>query len=292
MKAGRLILACRNESKGKAAVEKLKAETGFNAVELWLLDLSKFSSVSAFAERFEKDGGRLDILVANAAVATDKFKETADGWEESLQVNDLSTALLCLRLAPRLVDTAKKYPGSRPRIVVVSSEVHYWVDIPEKVYESPAPFQLLSNKEYCTPKEMGNRYMVTKLLNVFFTQSLQELLKDTSVIVDTVNPGYCYSELRRDFAGIMAVFDWLMEKCLARSTEAGSRQLVYAAVGGAEDPDKFKGAYVNLHRIDEPSDHVIGEAGKRRREILWHDLIKELSKVDSRIPEIVKEYSH
>jgi hypothetical protein len=137
---------------------------------------------------------------------------------------------------------------------------------------------------------MGDRYVITKrttlphpslflrlikptVLNLFFTHSLQELLDDTPVIVDTVNPGYCYSELRREIkVGFMAIVDWLMEKALARSTEGGSRQLVYAAVGGAEDPDKLKGAYLNIHRIDEPNDTLLGEEGKRRRDILWVSL--------------------
>jgi NAD(P)-dependent dehydrogenase (short-subunit alcohol dehydrogenase family) len=52
-------------------------------VELQLLDLSKFSSVIAFADNFLKDGSRLDLLVANAAVSTSIFKTTDDGWEES-----------------------------------------------------------------------------------------------------------------------------------------------------------------------------------------------------------------
>ncbi|TEB37324.1 NAD(P)-binding protein [Coprinellus micaceus] len=293
MNPARLILACRNETKGNAAISKLKQETGFKAVELWLLDLAKFSSVTEFADRFEKDGGRLDILVANAAVAATEYRETVDGYEESLQVNNISTSLLCLRLAPRLVETAKQHPGNRPRIVVVSSEVHYWRTIPESVYNTHSPFQTLGSQEFCTQKEMGDRYVITKLLNLFFTHSLQELLDDTPVIVDTVNPGYCYSELRREIkVGFMAIVDWLMEKALARSTEGGSRQLVYAAVGGAEDPDKLKGAYLNIHRIDEPNDTLLGEEGKRRRDILWHDLVKELSKADPRVLDIVKEYSH
>ena len=61
----------------------LKQETGFKAVELWILDLARFSSVTEFADRFEKDGGRLDILVANAAVAPVEYRGTVDGYEES-----------------------------------------------------------------------------------------------------------------------------------------------------------------------------------------------------------------
>ena len=52
-------------------------------MELWLLDLAKFSSVTEFADKFEKDGGRLDILVANAAVAATAYRATVDGYEES-----------------------------------------------------------------------------------------------------------------------------------------------------------------------------------------------------------------
>ena len=49
---------------------------------VWPLDLSDFASVKAFADRFEKEGGgRLDVMVENAGVATEEFKQTKDGWE-------------------------------------------------------------------------------------------------------------------------------------------------------------------------------------------------------------------
>lgn len=61
----------------------IKEATGFQSVECWTIDLADFSSISAFAERFEKEGGdRLDVLLANAGVATLSFKPTKDGWEE------------------------------------------------------------------------------------------------------------------------------------------------------------------------------------------------------------------
>lgn len=69
----------------------------------------------------------------------------------SLQVNDLSTSLLCLLLAPRLVETAQQY-GGRPRISIVSSEVHYWTIFPENTWEAPSAFQYLNSTEHCTPK--------------------------------------------------------------------------------------------------------------------------------------------
>ncbi|KAF5325665.1 hypothetical protein D9611_000371 [Ephemerocybe angulata] len=293
MNPGKLILACRSEEKGKAAVDGIKQATGFGRAEVWQVDLSKLSSVIAFADRFERECGRLDVLLANAGVGLDKYRSTEDGWEESLQVNNLSTSLLCLRLAPRLVETSMKY-GTRPRIVVVSSEMHYGVSFPEKVYDDgqESSFQVLSSREYCAAIMPGaTRYAETKLLNVFFTLSLSELLKDTPVVVNTVTPGYCYSDLARNASAVQALADRIAKAILARSTEKGARQLVYAAVGGEEKVDTLRGAFVNLHRADEPDDYVLGEEGKKRGDKLWKDLILELSKVDGRVLEIVQEYS-
>ncbi|KAF5326181.1 hypothetical protein D9611_000369 [Ephemerocybe angulata] len=270
----------------------IREATGFGRAEVWQVDLSKFSSVVAFADRLEKEGGRLDILLANAGVGLDKYRPTEDGWEESLQVNNLSTSLLCLRLAPRLVETSMKYPGARPRIVVVSSELHYNVSLPERAYdEGQSAFEHLNSREYCAAIMPGaTRYSETKLLNVFFTLSLSELLKETPVVVNTVTPGYCYSDLARNASAAQAQADRIAKAILGRSTEKGARQLVYAAVGGEEKIDTLRGAYINLHKADEPGDYVLGEEGKKRRDKLWNDLVLELSKVDGRVLEIVQAY--
>jgi hypothetical protein len=50
-----------------------------------------------------------------------------------------------------MLDTAKQF-GTKPRIVVVSSEVHYWASLGDKVLENPNAFQLMGSKEYCNPK--------------------------------------------------------------------------------------------------------------------------------------------
>lgn len=66
---------------------------------------------------------------------------------------------------------------------------------------------------------------------------------------------------------------WVFEKLVARQTEEGSRQLVWAAVGtpegGEGSLDKLRGAYINTAHIDEPGDFLLGEAGKRREGKLW-----------------------
>ena len=61
----------------------------------------------------------------------------------------------------------------------------------------------------------------------------------------------------------------IMETCLAWTSEQGSRQLVYAAIGGRDDEDHMKGAYISHAAVVQPSDFVISEEGKAMRDNLW-----------------------
>ena len=60
----------------------MKTETGYESAELWVIDLARISSVVDFAERFEKEGGRIDILLLNAGIGPVPGQQlTADGYE-------------------------------------------------------------------------------------------------------------------------------------------------------------------------------------------------------------------
>ena len=107
------------------------------------------------------------------------------------------------------------------------------------------------------------------VLNVFFARGLNERLRDKPLIVNSVNPGFCYSSLRKSFKGSRALLNWLMEILLARTSEQGSRQLIWACIGGNDNVDKLRGAYISAMKIHEPSDSVVIEEGKRAQTILW-----------------------
>ncbi|KAJ7731222.1 hypothetical protein B0H16DRAFT_1329416 [Mycena metata] len=288
MDPGRLILACRSESRGKAALERLKAETSYTKAELWLIDLADFESVTKFADKFEQDGGRLDILVANAGMAIDKYEVTKDGWESSLQVNDLSTSLVALRLLPAMIKTAHEH-STVPRLVVVSSETHHWVEIEKGVYENPQILKTLGSSQYCTKKAMRSRYMLTKLLNIFFVRALNNRIPaSTPLIVDTVNPGLCHSELQRRAKGIVGFIISAMKAALAFSPEVGGRRLIWAAVAKQDDPDALRGEYITAAKVDFVSDFV--RRNRKLQDNLWSELLEVLIKVDPKVTPVVDTY--
>ncbi|KAF7371442.1 hypothetical protein MSAN_00781200 [Mycena sanguinolenta] len=287
MNPGRLILACRNQTKGQAAVNNIKTTTGYTRAELQILDLANFGSVKKFADNFERDGERVDILVANAATLMDKYEPTEDGWETAFQVSCLSTPLVALVLLPAMMRTAREH-STFPRLVVVSSEVHYWASIEKAVRENPDMLKTLGSAEYCTPTKMMSRYVLVKLLNIFFVRALNAHLPPGSpLIVNAVNPGFCYSELTRGLTGVAAAFDRLMAWIFAYSTEVGSRHLVWASVAS---PDALRGAYINACEVTEPSDFVVSAEGEKIQDRLWDELVDILGKVDPRVTAAVEQY--
>jgi len=60
---------------------ELKRVTGFELIELRLLDLANFASVVAFADGIANDIGRVDLLILNAGMANAHFETSKDGHE-------------------------------------------------------------------------------------------------------------------------------------------------------------------------------------------------------------------
>ncbi|KAJ7471693.1 hypothetical protein B0H11DRAFT_1867417 [Mycena galericulata] len=292
MNPARLIVACRSEAKGREAVQKLQQETGYNRAELWLIDLADFASVQRFADKFETDGGRLDILIANAATEPGRYIPTKDGWDITVQVNYLAAAFSALLLLPILLRTGNEHQ-TLPRIVFVSSDLHYDVTIEKEVRIPGKIIKTLGSKEYCQVggKRMQTHYSVTKLLNILFTRAFSAHLGPSApVIVDIVAPGFCYSDLRRDMKGTTALMLKFLEWAIAFTTEEGSRRLVFAAIGLPDKPDTLRGQYIDDCQVQEPSDFVVSKEGQQVEKDVWVETLEILGKIDPRITQISQRY--
>lgn len=124
--AAKVIIAVRNVSAGEAAKEKIEAETKKSGVmDVWVVDLSSFASVQAFANRATTELQRIDAVVENAAVALEDWS-VSEGHERTITVNVLGTLLLGILLFPLLMESGQRL-GITPRLVFTASEASWTV---------------------------------------------------------------------------------------------------------------------------------------------------------------------
>ncbi len=104
----------------------------------------------------------------------------------------------------------------------------------------------------------ASSYYVSKLIQILMTKGLAERLYGSSagldtakespdVIVNTLTPGYCYSNLLANARGVTAFGFWVLAMATARTTEVGARCLVVSISNGLES----HGKYINNGKVDE-----------------------------------------
>jgi hypothetical protein len=222
-----------------------------------------------------------------------------------VQVNHLSAVLLTILLLPCLLKAASSGTSSNPRVVIVASDVHYWTMFSKAEVEREKILRKLSDKDRCTSpwghsllyltvvvtpynfRVVSERYKIRNIckqsifarladserfpvLNIFFVLELTKSLPANSpVIVTAVNPGLCRSLLKRNISFTRSVIHSIIELLLARTTEEGSRQLVWAAVGGAGRESELRGGFVSNANLQEISDYVLSDEGAVVQTRLW-----------------------
>jgi retinol dehydrogenase-12 len=112
--------------------------------------------------------------------------------------------------------------------------------------------------------------MLFIVLNVLFVRELTKRLPANSpIIVTSVNPGFCKTQLARHVPFATRLSLMIMAALLSRTAEQGSRNLVWAAVGGAGREFELRGAFVNMADIKEVSDYVLSEDGAVAQRRIW-----------------------
>ena len=178
-----VVMVCRSQARGEAAVQEVQERTGNDAVHLLLADLASLAEVRQVAATFKQQFDRLDVLINNAAVITLKREVTVDGLERQFAVNHLAPFLL----TNLLLDDLKASAPSR--IVNVSSGVHAAAHIDFA--------DLQSNKRYRRSEVYGR----TKLMNVLFTKELTRRLVGSGVTANALHPGVPATKLSKNYSG-------------------------------------------------------------------------------------------
>ncbi|KAL7414083.1 hypothetical protein BDY24DRAFT_440995 [Mrakia frigida] len=272
----RLIITARSLESGGKAVEQIFKATGYRC-ETWVLNLMDLKSVEAFATKAKTELERLDVLLSNAGVAATQYIVSAHGYESGCQVNNISNSLLCLLLLPLLIQTAtlpppigSKSPKFTPRITIVSSVLHYKVKTLPVLGagEEGRTLELMSEKK----RFSNDTYQDTKAINLLNAQTLISLLppvKDgnPTVLINTVDPGFCDTGILRTASGFFRIGVAIATALVARTAEAGARNLVYASL-----KETSQGAYIATCKEQEAGDFVIGEKGRQVGAMIWEEM--------------------
>ena len=110
-----LWLVVRSPERGEQARAQIVERSGNDDVHVGICDLSELESVRQFAKRFRDQASRLDVLVNNAGVMTERREVSADGIELTFATNVVGPFLLTNVLIPLLRESAPA------RIINVSS---------------------------------------------------------------------------------------------------------------------------------------------------------------------------
>lgn len=112
----------------------------------------------------------MDVVLLNAGWISAKYMEGKEGFEETIQTNVLSTALLALLLLPWL----KKVGGGKAHMGFVTSGVHRSVQIKEPKWPQQQIPQYFS-QEKNWPSGNPDMYAVSKLLEQYIVREIEKL---------------------------------------------------------------------------------------------------------------------
>lgn len=166
-----VIMACRNEERGKEALREAKMKSGSDHITLMMCDLSSLDSIRDFVYTFKSLYNKLDVLINNAGVVTINRETTKNGFEKMFGVNHLGHFLLTNLL---LDDIQASEQG---RIIVLSSGAYKIGKIHFENLSLIKGFNVFKG------------YAQSKLANILFTRELSKRLEDTNITVNAVHPG-------------------------------------------------------------------------------------------------------
>ena len=219
-----VVMVCRDQARGEEAQNEIKEQSGNDAVDLILADLSSQASIRELAENIQQLYQRIDVLINNAGLVSLTRQETTEGFEAMFAVNYLAPFLLTNLLLDKLKARAPS------RIVNVSSDSH------QSGYINMHDLQ--SKQQYKFMRSYGQ----SKLALVLFTYELARRLQGTGVTANCLHPGFTATNIGQSGVGkVGRSIVKLIFSNLGISPEEGAKTSIYLA--SSPDVEGVTGKY-------------------------------------------------
>lgn len=194
----KVILACRNLDKARAAKNSIVSANGNANVEIIHLDTSSLDSVRMCAKRYISRGEPLYALINNAGISSMGHSgTTSDGFDLVFETNYLGAFLLTQLLLPTMETDG--------RIYNVSSDMH----------NPPGGIKWIGTEALAHPKRDNRKsYSYSKLCMLYMTYELDRKLKadGKNITVNAFNPGYMGNT---NFMKVGKFGDWFVKTTMS-----------------------------------------------------------------------------
>ncbi|KNF04275.1 hypothetical protein PSTG_02619 [Puccinia striiformis f. sp. tritici PST-78] len=236
-------LACRNPTRAQEAMEKIKALAPDADLRFLKLDITSLNSAHSAAQEFVRLENRLDILVNNAGIFFTPYELSEDGIEIQL-CNATGHFAFTTALLDLLKRTSKE-PDSHVRVVNVSSVAHRWV------WGTPDFSTLESLNGYSWGRL--SRYGLGKLMNILFTNELQNRFSDANIICTSIHPGSVDTNVVKGRYPFWNKLNWF-SSWVSSTPEQGAIPILYAATELEVEKNDLKSAYIGpFAQVIKPS---------------------------------------
>ena len=221
-----VVMAVRDETKGRRAAAEIRAAHPGAELEVRRLDLADLDSVRSFAAGMHERGADIDGLVNNAGVMGPPRSLSPQGHETQFAGNHLGH----FALTGLLLDQLRA--GTDPRVVTVTSMLHRGARI---------DFDDLSGeRNYAAMTAYGQ----SKLANLIFALELDRRLRAAASPVRSLaaHPGYTATNLQTTGpTGLTRLAGSLANRLVAQDVEKGVLPQLYAATSPDVEGGQFFG---------------------------------------------------
>jgi len=205
----RVVMAVRNPEKGEKARRAVMGATG-REVEMAVVDLASRKSIRAFARDFAGRHPKLDVLVNNAGIWSERRRVSSDGVELVWATNVLNYFLVTELLLPQLQAAGKA------RVVNVASQLAGELDLTDVQFER-------------RPWSGRTAYAQSKQADRMLTWALARRLSGTGTTANAMHPGFVATEIFGKGGGLVSLFTSLYSKLRGRRPEEGADTVVWLA---------------------------------------------------------------
>ncbi|XP_064647441.1 retinol dehydrogenase 13-like [Lineus longissimus] len=266
-----VYLACRNEERGKAAVDKIKAKNPQALAHYLPLDLSNKESIEQFVVKFHEEGKKIQVLINNAAVALSmkdpKRQLTNEGMELMMGTNFIGHFYLTHLLLDDLKKTGEE--TGNVRVLNVTTALHDGSQSKGRQFKDVDmdDLFLVNSGAYCG----GQAYKNSKAALIMFTYELARLLEGTGVSVNCVCPGFVpKTQLYRQNSAPKRFFDrYVMGGMLKFLNTTTSVDKAANIMFNFADDEKYKGVTGKYYCDNREADSSAETKDEEKQKKLW-----------------------